>query len=212
MSANDPEKLQLESDPSQDTKELPAPPAENTENTIIEAEEDLEDEDSAMSLPLSKIKKIAKMDPEFKAASNSAIYATGVATELFVQYLVEHATMQAKMEKRKKIQYKDLSNSVAAQDSLRFLADTIPKAQQIGKAIKDNTINLSPEDQIKYGVEQEPEAIAEEKVDTKKIPVLPKGQSTLNFEPIPKRPVKKAGLSNLMSNDENTDEMAVDAS
>lgn len=212
MSANDPVKLQPESEPSQVTNDLSVPPPENTEISLIDAEEDLEDEDSAMSLPLSKIKKIAKMDPEFKAASNSAIYATGVATELFVQYLVEHATMQAKMEKRKKIQYKDLSTSVSAQDSLRFLADTIPKTQQVGKAIKENTINLTPEDQLKYGVDQEPEAIAEEKADAKKVPVLPKGQSTLNFEPIPKRPVKKAGLSNLMSNDENTDEMAVDAS
>lgn len=184
----------------------------------IDVEDDaMEDVDeSTMSLPLSKIKRIFKMDPDYFGSSASAVYATGVATELFVQYLVEHASMLAKLEKRKKIQYKDLSNAVSTQDALNFLSDTIPKTQTIEQAIKEKKINLSENDKTKYsdviGNDNPPEA-EESSSGPTAAPSLPKGQSSLPFEPVVKHSVKKAVIHDLMLNDsaeQNDEPMVID--
>lgn len=167
-----------------------------------EAMEDVDE--STMSLPLSKIKRIFKMDPDYFGSSASAVYATGVATELFVQYLVEHASMLAKLEKRKKIQYKDLSNAVSTQDALNFLSDTIPKTQTVELAIKEKKINMSENDKSKYSdvignnnLSEVEEASSGQNSSTS----LPKGQSSLPFQPVPKQIVKKAVIHDLMLND-----------
>lgn len=184
----------------------------NTERSEdIEIEDDaMEDVDeSTMSLPLSKIKRIFKMDPDYFGSSASAVYATGVATELFVQYLVEHASMLAKMEKRKKIQYKDLSNAVSTQDALHFLSDTIPKTQTVDLAIKEKKINLSENDKAKYSdvigtnAPSETEDVAAGRIP---VPSLPKGQSSLPFAPVAKHTVKKAIIHDLMLNDNDGQE------
>lgn len=101
------------------------PAATTNENEPEEME--IDEDDSTMNLPISKIKRIFKMDPDFIGASQSAVFATGVATELFVQYFTEQATLLSKIDRRKKILYKDFSTAVSSQDTLMFLNDTIPK-------------------------------------------------------------------------------------
>lgn len=195
-----------------------ARPPQQESSTKEQEDEPMEDaDDVAMGLPLSKIKKIFKMDPEYTSASQSAVFATGCATELFVQYFVEHASMMAKMEKRKKIQYKDMSSVVADQDVLHFLSDTVPKTQILGDAIKGRKINMLEEDQAKHAELLGPDESAvsetiEEKSPQKAAKPLPKGQQTLGFEPVKKSPVKKAGITDLMStdSDRNNDAMNVD--
>ncbi|GEQ68802.1 hypothetical protein JCM33374_g2471 [Metschnikowia sp. JCM 33374] len=183
------------------------------------------DDESVMSLPLSKIKKIFKMDPEYAGSSASAVYATGAATELFVQYLVEQASMNAKADKRKKIQYRDLSAAVSSQESLYFLSDTIPRTQPVEKALREKQINVSEEDRIKHrellGEDaqtdqpaKEPTPSAQDVAETEKKPVLSKGQSTLPFASVPNPKTKKAGLSDLIAAEEETrkdeDAMVID--
>lgn len=164
---------------SETTNEPPAQAAEPEDEIMEDVDESL------MSLPLSKIKRIFKMDPDYFGSSASAVYATGVATELFVQYLTEHASMLAKMDKRKKIQYKDFSNAVSAQDSLHFLSDTIPKTQTVGQAIKERKINMTDDDIKKYGDADGADLDDAQAVPgSRAAPVLPKGQSSLPFEPI----------------------------
>lgn len=172
------------------------------------------DEETSMSLPISKIKKILKMDPDYVSASQGAVFATGAATELFVQYLVEQASMNAKSEKRKKIQYKDLSAAVSSHELLHFLGDTIPKTQTVEKALKEKRINVSEEDRGTHkellgetGKDSEVGAansggIAAE--TEKQKPVLGKGQTTLPFQSIVNANVKKAGLLDLIAADEDT--------
>lgn len=180
-----------------------SPAIEKNEHLELDdASEDMDE--STMSLPLSKIKRIFKMDPEYFGSSASAVYATGTATELFIQYLVEHASMLAKMEKRKKIQYKDLSNAVSSQDALHFLSDTIPKTQTVELALRQKKINLSESDKARYS-----DAIVNndtnEKEDVSPVrdsaPTLPKGQRILPFELIPQRTVKKAIIHDIVLND-----------
>lgn len=180
----------------------------------IEAEEDeiMEDtEEVVKTLPLSKVKRIFKLDPEYSGAAASAAYATAVATELFVQYLAEQSSMIAKTERRKKIQYKDVSAAANSQEALYFLSDTIPKTQVLSDAIKQKKVNISVEDQHRLSStaqEGEENAInVELALETNDVAVpnvveLPKGQSTLPFEVVADTKIKKAGLLDLILTDE----------
>ena len=155
-----------------------------------------------MSLPMSKIKKIFKMDPDFSGASQGAIYATGLATELFVQYFVEQASLMAKVDKRKKIQYKDFANAVGGHDALNFLSDTIPKTHAMGDLIQRKKVNTLESIQPNRNPEESrPASKAPANVVSKPDPILPKGQQILNFGSASKEetPVRKAGINDLVS-------------
>lgn len=179
-------------------------------------DEEEEEEEESLSLPLSKIKKIFKMDPDYLAASQSAVYATGLATELFIQYFTEQSLVLAKMDKRKKLQYKDFSNAVASQDSLNFLSDTVPKTQPIGELINSKKVNVNSHDNNEIR-EIDNTEIDEIEVDepvnaTRKVKPLAKGQQTLNFsatntatESINPMPIKKSVISDIVTTDNETE-------
>lgn len=189
---------------------------ENEDDDEQEEEEEEEEEEESLSLPLSKIKKIFKMDPDYLAASQSAVYATGLATELFIQYFTEQSLVLAKMDKRKKLQYKDFSNAVASQDSLNFLSDTVPKTQPIGELINSKKVNVNSHDNNEIR-EIENTEIDEIEVDepvnaTRKVKPLAKGQQTLNFsatntatESINPMPIKKSVISDIVTTDNETE-------
>lgn len=190
-------------------------PNPNDSNKQADTEE--EEEDSSLSLPLSKVKKIFKMDPEYVAASQSAVYVTAAATELFIQYFVEHASLSAKVDRRKKIVYKDCSSAVSNQDALQFLSDTVPKTQPIGDLIQQKKVNLIEEnnvgqssiDEIEIDDAQNHEAIEEQNKPPihDKPMLLPKNQQTLNFAPAPKEqanPIKKAVIHDLVTTNEDS--------
>lgn len=186
------------------------------DNEDDDDEEEEEEEEESLSLPLSKIKKIFKMDPDYLAASQSAVYATGLATELFIQYFTEQSLVLAKMDKRKKLQYKDFSNAVASQDSLNFLSDTVPKTQPIGELINSKKVNVNSHDnnEIRESGNTEIDEIKvdEPVIDTKKVKPLAKGQQTLNFsatntatESINPMPIKKSVISDMVTTDNETE-------
>jgi DNA polymerase epsilon subunit 4 len=175
---------------------------EPPQDTIEDDEQDIPQ--PSLSLPLSKIKRVFKMDPDYVAASQSAVYATGVATELFIQYFVEQASMFAKVDKRKKIQYKDFSNAVANHDALAFLSDTVPKTAPIGDLVRNKAVTVDTNEEI---------AIKDDKTIEKDLDrnqrVLPKGQQTLNFSS--GTPIKKAVIHDLIAdnNDSNDNQDVV---
>lgn len=179
------------------------------DDIVVDDKTELDEEDAVLTLPISKIKKIFKMDPDYLAASQSAVYATGVATELFVQYFVEHATLSAKVDKRKKVLYKDFSSAVSTQDSLLFLSDTVPKTQPIGELISQKKVNLigdNAEDDTPELETTESDIPAPVVKKAKPSSTLSKGQQTLNFladKDI--KPIKKAVIHDLMSNDDDTE-------
>ncbi|KAL4807832.1 histone-fold-containing protein [Aspergillus unguis] len=102
--------------PTKDTKTVPASDA-SVEIT------------GQSSLPISRIKKIIQLDDDIVQCSSNATFVVAMATELFIQYLVEqgHNVVKSERKPRKTIQYKDLATAVSRIDNLEFLADVIPK-------------------------------------------------------------------------------------
>ncbi|CAB4254558.1 some similarities with Saccharomyces cerevisiae YJL065C DLS1 Subunit of ISW2/yCHRAC chromatin accessibility complex along with Itc1p, Isw2p, and Dpb4p [Maudiozyma barnettii] len=107
-------------------------------------------------LPLSKAKKIAKMDSEYLLTANAAMVATTFATELFVQSLVESALAMNQLNRNNKnktdpqkvksarLTYNDLAESVLRKECFQFLEDVIPKVQPQSNSKKNvQTVNKS---------------------------------------------------------------------
>ncbi|PPJ56539.1 hypothetical protein CBER1_03925 [Cercospora berteroae] len=98
-----------------------------------------------VSLPLARVKKIINADPDINQCSNNAAFVITVATEMFLQHLVEQAYNQVKSEHgpkpRRNIQYRDVANAVARVENLEFLTDVVPRTmtmkQYKQKAAKD---------------------------------------------------------------------------
>lgn len=207
----------------QDTEMKDSHPVEIVEEGDNDDDDDDDDDEQPhMVLPLSKIKKIFKMDPDYGGSLQSAVYATGLATELFIQYFVEQASLLAKTEKRKKIVYKDFSNAVASHDTLSFLSDTVPKTQPIGELVLQKKVILNtdkqllqhhPQDRDENLIIEENDQDVELVDDTddlkpqKKTPKkkantltsLAKGQLTLTFA----KPPRKAQIGDLVTSTED---------
>ncbi|CCF55804.1 hypothetical protein KAFR_0A03690 [Kazachstania africana CBS 2517] len=102
-------------------------------------------------LPISKVKRIARMDPEYLMTANSAITATAFATELFIQALTEDAIMMNHFSsngknKQPRLSYNDLVSSATKKETFQFLEDVIPKIKKVStttnkKPVNQNTTN-----------------------------------------------------------------------
>lgn len=179
----------------------------------VEEEEEEDDDETSLALPMSKIKKIFKMDPDYIAASQSAVYATGLATELFIQYFVEQASSLAKRSKRKKITYSDFSDAVKGHDSLIFLKDTIPEKQKLEDLIARNVLDANghpTETALTVAKGKfdsgDKEADITNKTSSTSDKIRSKGQQTLKFVSVNRevedKPIKKAVIHDLIANDE----------
>lgn len=165
---------------------------------VDEEEEEEEEDQASISLPLSKIKRIFKMDPEYLGASQAAVFATGAATELFIQYITEQAALLAKMEKRKKIMYKDFSTVVSSQDSLNFLSDTIPKTIPLREVFQ----NQQQAETAEQEEQPEEKGVAVEAAPSRRIDIMSMLPTLSEPPSAPAEPVvRKANINNLVSND-----------
>jgi len=85
-------------------------------------------ESTSLHLPLARVKRIMKTDPDVKYLSNEAATLITRATELFVEYFANSAYVEiAAPEGRKILQYKDLSRIVKDIECLEFLSVIIPE-------------------------------------------------------------------------------------
>ncbi|GAB7330913.1 hypothetical protein MBLNU13_g02435t1 [Cladosporium sp. NU13] len=84
-----------------------------------------------VSLPLARVKKIISQDDDINSCSNNAAFVITVATEMFLQHLVEqsHNVVKSERKPRRNIQYRDVANAVARVENLEFLTDVVPKTQ-----------------------------------------------------------------------------------
>lgn len=174
-------------------------PVEEVEVINNQPIEELIDGESELSLPISRIKKTLKLDPNHVAATDSAVYLTGVATELFIQNLTEQAAFVTKTGSRKKIQYKDFYQAIRDQENLNFLSDLVPKTYNLGDLISSGKARVQEKDQERVAhlldkgqnnenqqmtAEQSEVKIADALIDEKQQPELPRGQQVLNFSRI----------------------------
>lgn len=65
---------------------------------------------------VARVKKIVNADPDVNQCSNNAAFMITVATEMFLQHLVEHSYNQVRTENvqkpRRNIQYRDVGGSI----------------------------------------------------------------------------------------------------
>lgn len=113
---------------------------------------------------VARVKKIINVDPDIGNCSNNAAFVITVATEMFLQHLVEQSFNQVKSEHtqkpRRNIQYRDVgqyiiitqqltwstdinaANAVARVENLEFLSDVVPRTMTM-KAFKEKNSKQS---------------------------------------------------------------------
>ncbi|SSD58615.1 uncharacterized protein SCODWIG_00376 [Saccharomycodes ludwigii] len=137
----------------------------NTDNTTTSTPISTNSNTNILQLPLSKIKRIAKTDPEYILTSQQAYILTGLATQLFIEKFVEDITLQSqlsyagnksKSKAKSKIKsingasnnnirltYEDISNVVAKVDKYQFLGDIIPETKPLINLVRENKVRYS---------------------------------------------------------------------
>ncbi|KAI8096271.1 histone-fold-containing protein, partial [Halteromyces radiatus] len=97
-------------------------------------------------LPLARVKRIIKEDPEVTLINGEATHCVAAATELFMEYLVKEGFSRAQKNKRKTIFYKDLATAVSQTDQFEFLEDVIPQTMTLEEAYKRRKVSGNTED------------------------------------------------------------------
>ena len=91
---------------------------------IVEGgEDDKDDNEPDLSLPLARVKRIMRLDKEVKNTAVDACRLVSRATELFVESLVEGAFATMKAQKRKTVKHGDVEHHVLRKPRLEFLHD-----------------------------------------------------------------------------------------
>ena len=91
---------------------------------IVEGgEDDKDDAEPDLSLPLARVKRIMRLDKEVKNTAVDACRLISRATELFVESLVEGAYQTMKRQKRKTVKHGDVEHHVLRKARLEFLHD-----------------------------------------------------------------------------------------
>ncbi|AQZ16169.1 DPB3 (YBR278W) and DLS1 (YJL065C) [Zygosaccharomyces parabailii] len=100
-------------------------------------------------LPVSKVKRIARSDPEYLLTSNNAFVASAFATEIFVQALTEEMLAQSQLSNKNKdsktirLTYNDLAECVARKEQYRFLEDVVPRTKNLRSLVKQNRVRYT---------------------------------------------------------------------
>ncbi|KAK5799417.1 histone-fold-containing protein [Linnemannia elongata] len=78
-------------------------------------------------LPLARIKKVMKSDPEVKMISAEAPILFSKACEIFICEITRRAWLHAEENKRRTLQRSDVANAVSRSDQFDFLIDIVPR-------------------------------------------------------------------------------------
>lgn len=100
-------------------------------------------------LPISKVRRIARSDPEYIVTAGNAFTAAAFATELFVQSLTEEMMQLAYLSgktattKSVRLSYKNLSDCVARKENYSFLEDVVPQTKNLRTLVKENKVRYT---------------------------------------------------------------------
>ncbi|KAK3806743.1 MAG: CONSTANS interacting protein 2b [Benniella sp.] len=80
-------------------------------------------------LPLARIKKVMKSDPEVKMISAEAPILFSKACEIFICEITRRAWLHAEESKRRTLQKSDVASAVSRSDQFDFLIDIVPREE-----------------------------------------------------------------------------------
>ncbi|XP_068225184.1 DNA polymerase epsilon subunit 4-like [Palaemon carinicauda] len=78
-------------------------------------------EERGCQLPLARIKRIMKADPDLQLCNQDAVFLVAKATELFIDSLVQEVCQYTVQSRKKTVSKRDLDNCINAIDTLAFL-------------------------------------------------------------------------------------------
>lgn len=87
-------------------------------------------------LPVARVQRIIKADRDVDICSREATFLISMATELFIKKVTDEAYTNARLDKRKVVQYKDLSRAVQQNEYLEFLKPVVPTAMSLSSALE----------------------------------------------------------------------------
>jgi len=84
-------------------------------------------------LPLARIKKVMKADPEVKMISAEAPILFAKGCDIFITELTMRAWIHAEENKRRTLQRSDIASALAKSDMFDFLIDIVPREEAVAK-------------------------------------------------------------------------------
>ncbi|KAI5474773.1 hypothetical protein MNV49_002506 [Pseudohyphozyma bogoriensis] len=97
------------------------------QHTVTTAET-LEEDFKHQALPLARIKKVMKSDPEVKMISSEVTVLFEKACQIFIQELTARSHLVSLMGKRRTLSRPDVAQAIAKSDMFDFLIDIVPRA------------------------------------------------------------------------------------
>lgn len=98
------------------------------QHTINHLESDTHDY-KMHQLPLARIKKVMKADPEVKMISAEAPILFAKGCDIFITELTMRAWIHAEENKRRTLQRSDIASALAKSDMFDFLIDIVPREE-----------------------------------------------------------------------------------
>lgn len=84
-------------------------------------------------LPLARIKKVMKADPEVKMISAEAPILFAKGCDIFITELTMRAWIHAEENKRRTLQRSDIASALAKSDMFDFLIDIVPREEMAAR-------------------------------------------------------------------------------
>ncbi|KAF9510768.1 hypothetical protein BS47DRAFT_1299838 [Hydnum rufescens UP504] len=83
------------------------------------------------SLPLARIKKVMKSDPDVKMIAADAPILFAKACEIFISEITARAWIVAESNKRRTLSRTDIARAISKSDQFDFLIDIIPREEKV---------------------------------------------------------------------------------
>ncbi|KAI8919465.1 hypothetical protein DFJ77DRAFT_419548, partial [Powellomyces hirtus] len=88
------------------------------------------------AFPQARVKSIMREDKDVASVGHDAVFATTLATEMFLEYLVERSFANTRAEGRRVVGYRDIAKAVTENMDLAFLEDVIPQTIPVKQAME----------------------------------------------------------------------------
>lgn len=83
-------------------------------------------------IPLARVKRVMKEDPEVMAVSVAAVKHMASAVQLFVGHFTEQALLAARAEGRTRVAYRDFAQVANSSEEMAFLGPLLPNTIPFG--------------------------------------------------------------------------------